>query len=425
MENQGAACTQDYLRALRRPFVKLCRLRFLQPDGSVAFALDNSALRRRNGAFVAAGNISCHLQNGQRRTACVTLVNEDGEFEYNVNRLWFGTEVALDEGLLLPDGTQYYIQQGVFLLENPIQTLQPGQRTMQYNLVDKWANLDGTLFGKLESTYHVPEGTNIFEPIRAILALDRGNGRLVDRVRPVFTEYYNGKTQEIAGGGSALLTACPYDFYVENESGCYADVCLGMAGMVNAWIGYDTAGALRVDPSQDDILDTGKPVLWKFSLGEAELLGATYQIKNTEVFNDYIVLGGRLSNNAQPSGRAQNLDPKSDTNVMSIGRKTIRESAAGYATDTQCRDLAVWKLKRATVLQKAVSIRCTQLFHIEENALVELVRTDRPGSPVERHLVTGFSRPLAGTGQMTIECVSVHDFPVATLTSWPEGQTGG
>ena len=32
----------DYRKMLRRPFTKLCRLRFLQPDGSTAFALDNT-----------------------------------------------------------------------------------------------------------------------------------------------------------------------------------------------------------------------------------------------------------------------------------------------------------------------------------------------------------------------------------------------
>ena len=32
----------EYLNNLRNPFIKICRLRFLNPDGSVAFALDNN-----------------------------------------------------------------------------------------------------------------------------------------------------------------------------------------------------------------------------------------------------------------------------------------------------------------------------------------------------------------------------------------------
>lgn len=91
-----------------------------------------------------------------------------------------------------------------------------------------------------------------------------------------------------------------------------------------------------------------------------------------------------------------------------------------YYTTTQCRDLAEWKLKRTTVLQKAVSIQCIQMMHIFENSLVEIVRTDKPSSPVERHLIQGFTRPLTSNGTMTINAVSVADFPIATITSWPK-----
>lgn len=190
--------------------------------------------------------------------------------------------------------------------------------------------------------------------------------------------------------------------------------------MLNAWVGYDSAGALRIEPSQDDILDSNKPVLWQFSQEETQLLGLSYTVKNTEVFNDYIVIGEMLEDYKQPSGRAQNLDPSSDTNVNIIGRKTKRVHKAGYGTDRMCVDFAVWKLKRSAVLQKAVNISCSQIMHIKENELVTVVRTDKPGNPVERHLVQGFTRPLASAGAMTISCVSVNDFPIATVTNWPE-----
>lgn len=412
--------TLAYLAALRYPFYKLCRLRFLQPDGSTAFSLDNNPKNKRSGAFVADGSISANLQNGKRRNATVTLSNLDSLFDYNVNTVWFGTEIAIDEGLVLPDGSEYYIQQGVFAIENPTEAVEPANRTATYNLVDKWSYLDGTLFGNLESTYEVPVGTNIFQPIEAILALDRGNGQPVDGVTPIFTEYYNSKTQALPDGSTANLIDSPYTLRIDSDNGTYADVLLGLAAMVNAWIGYDQTGALRIDPSQDDILDTNKPILWQFSMDEATFLGANYTVRNVDVYNDYIVLGELLDDNSQPAGRATNLDPRSDTNVQTIGRKTFRMSAPGFATDKQCQDLAVWKLKRSTSLQKAISISCSQLFHIEENGLVTIVRTDKPGSPVERHLVMGFTRPLTSNGEMQINAVSVQDFVTATVTSWPE-----
>lgn len=409
----------DYLNMLRKPFHKLCRLRFLQPDGSTAFALDNNPKNKKSSAFISDGTITCNLQNGKRRSATVKLSNVDGDFDYNVNNIWFGTEIALDEGIVLSDESDYYIQQGIFLVESPVESLMPNQRTVTLNLVDKWANLDGTLFGYLDATYEVTTGTNIFTPIQALLNLDRGNGQKVDRVSPIYTEYYNGKTQTLPDGSTASLVNAPYTLRIDSENGSYADVVLGLAEMVNAWVGYDSTGALRIDPSQDDILDTDKPIVWAFSMDEVTFLGADYTVKNTEVYNDYIVIGELLDDNTQPSGRATNNDPNSDTNVQTIGRKTVRESAAGYATDKQCEDLAVWKLKRATGLQRAVSISCSQLMHIEENNLCTIVRTDKDGSPVERHLITGFTRPLSSRGDMKLQAVSVNDFPVATITSWP------
>lgn len=252
------------------------------------------------------------------------------------------------------------------------------------------AALDGTLGGNLDGTYVVEYGTNIFAPISALLAEDRGNGMPIDSKAPIYTNYYNGKTQTLPDGSSVSLVSAPYTLSVE-AGGTIADIILGLSAMINAWVGYDASGALRIDPSQDDIVDATKAVLWQFSQNEAQLLGMAYTTQNQSVYNDYIVVGDQLDGYAQPKGRAQNLDPASDTNINLIGRKTVWETASGFATDTQCQDLAVWKLKRASILQQTVSISCSQIFHIEENSLVEIVRTDKPGAPVERHLIQGFS----------------------------------
>jgi hypothetical protein len=234
-------------------------------------------------------------------------------------------------------------------------------------------------------------------------------------VKPVYTVYYQGKTQQLPDGSTVSLMDSPYTLTVSGDGGTEAEVVLKLAEMLNAMVGYDSSGALRFDASQDDIDDTTKPVLWTFSPEETTLIGLTYSVKNTEVYNDYIVVGDQLDDYTQPSGRAQNYDLRSPTNINIIGRKTIRQTASGFATDTQCQDLAAWKLKRSTVLQKAVTIACPQILHLRENCLVEVARTDKPGIPVERHLIQGFSRPLVGTDSMTISCVSVQDFPIATI----------
>lgn len=417
---------QAYEKTIRAGnFVKLCRLRFLNPDGSTAFVLDNDPYQRRSGAFIASGSMTANLQNGTRRTADDTLDNVDGAFDYNYNKVWFGTEIALDMGVVLPDGTEFYLPQGVFRVVSPRESVTPDGRTAQHQLSDKWAGLDGTLNGVLESSYVVNEGTNIFAPIVSILASDRGDGQPYDTVPPVFTEYYNGKTQSLPQGGTAALTDAPYQLVIDSEDGTVGSLILGLAEMVNAWVGYDQTGTLRIDPSQDDIDDGDKPVLWRFNPGEFQLISLDYESAIADVVNDYIVVGMIADDNTQPAARVQNLDPTSDTNVNLIGRRTKRESRPGFATETICRDYAVWMAKRQAALHKRVQITCNQIFHLEENGLIELPKDvlDENGNVIdtvyERYLIQSFSLPFAGDQPMSITATSVNDFPNVTVTTWP------
>lgn len=410
-----------YIQAVKGEFTKIARLDFLRADDSLAFSIDNNENNGRSKAFIQDGTLTVNLQNGKRRVASVTLSNIDNEYEYNINKLWFNSRVRLMEGLILPNGKEYYLSQGVFYIVNPEEVFMPEKKTVTLNLEDKWSFLDGTIFGRLDGIYEVPINSNIFTAIESILRLHIGdaNSYIVDGIMPVFTDYYNSQTTVLPDGRVISDLLMPYTYRCDSDNGTYADIILEMNNILAGWIGYDADGRLRLDPSQDDILDTTKPVMWNFTPNEKNFLGATYTIKNSDVYNDIIITGEALSDYANVAGRACNYDPSSPTNINIIGNKTYRESAAGYASRRQCEDLAAFKLKRQTILQKSVSIQSSQLFHIKENELVTITRLDKPGAPVERHLVNGFTRPIAQTGKMTIQATSVQDFPVATIMPLP------
>ena len=421
VEEEGNTPSENYtayLQSLEGDFVKLAKLEFLNPDGNVAFALDNNALNYRSGAFLQSGSLSVNRNNGRRRQATVTLVNLDNEYEYAVNHIWFGQQIRLSEGLILPDGTEYYIPQGVFEIENPQESLKPGQKTVTYSLVDKWANLDGSLFGNLEDVYSFTAGTNIFAAMASLLKFDRFTmdtatdpTHMVDPVPPNFTNYYNDKTQTLTDGTVVSLIEAPYDF-TSSSSGTMADVIIGLNEMIAGDIGYNQNGRLTVNPSQDDILDTDKPILWEFSQESRTFIGAEYTTKNAEVYNDVIVAGATSDVNVTAKGRVQNRDPTSDTCISRIGLKTKRLEMANFYSDQVCEDYAAWQLKRFSTLSKEIVVTSTQMFHIVENELITVQRNDKPGRPIERHLVMGFTRPIGQTGTMTINCVSVNDFPI-------------
>lgn len=426
-----------YLDALLNPFQKLTKLEFLQPDNSVAFFLSNANGYRRgynpkyqSSALVQQGTLSVSFQNGARRKASITLSDIDNAFEYNVNNIWFGQKIRLSMGLVLPDGTDFYLPQMVGLIKNPQSVLSENQKTVTFPLVDKWANLDGSLFGKLTDTYTAKQSTAEYAVYMAIANLLKTSiydhkltediNAMIDNVAPIFTNYYDGKNYAVLDGDgsqtrTASMTEIPFDIS-ENGGSNFAQLLLQFNDILAGIIGYDQTGALRLEPSQTDINDIEKPVLWQFTQRNSTLSQISETIKNDEVYNDVIIVGGGNTDGGI-WGRASNDDPNSDTSISAIGLKTYRETKANYFNTKQCTALAEYYLKRKTILQKSVNITSSQMFHLVENQLVSVQRTDKPHNPTERHLINSFSLPIGETGAMTINATSVADIPNFTVTS--------
>lgn len=427
----------EYLKAVARPFKKIAKLEFLQPDNSVAFSV--GSIERKRGymtkydtrAFIQGGTLNVSTNNGARRSATVTLSNLDGAFEYAVNKIWFGQRVRLSMGLILPDDTEFYLPQGVFYIKNPQTVYKPDLKQVTFQLVDKWAMLDGSLGGRLPNTYIIKtkgdngKRNNAFDAIKGLLQRSKYDLeittdplKMIDNVTPVFANYYIGKEYEYKQSDGTIVeninaTDIPYDIQ-ENLGGTLANLILSINQTFVGQCGYDCTGAFRIEPSQEDIDDKSKPVLWSFSPRNCNLVGITETTRNTEVYND-VLITGESTTNAEVWGRAQNFDPSSDTNINLIGIKTFTESKAEYWNAKQCVDLARWYLKKKTVLQKSITIECSQMFHLIENRLITVERTDKKGKPVERHLINSFSIPIGETGSMTISATSVNDFPGITV----------
>ena len=445
----------DYLKIIADPdrMVPLTKLEFLNADDTVAYAVDGN-YRRAYGyadsrAFIQSGTLNISLNNGQRRTASMRFENLDNAFDYAINKLWFGRRVRLSKGVVLSDGTPYYIPQGVFYLNSPKTDWRPNSRTAEYQLVDKWAYLDGTLFGNLENTYEVAvkredheDGTfsfirpNIFSAMRDILNLSIYTHKKtdvysekIDGVTPIFTDYYNDRPVVIKSYTDRNGEIMPEQKFMMCElpktvttaiGGTYGQVLLDLNAIIAGWIGYDSTGALRVDASEQDIPDSTKPVMWSFTEKSKTFLGLEETANPSHVYNDVIIWGESVDGSRVVGARATNNDPTSDTNAKKIGLKTYVESSDINYTNEQCQALASWYLKRKTVLQKSVTISCSQMFHLRENNLVSVLRTDKPNRPVEKHLIQAISMPLSQQGAMQITATSINDFPNASVVSMDE-----
>lgn len=413
---------QAYLAAVKKPFEKVVRIDFLQPDEkSVAFSLGNKTARGymrdyNTSAFIQSGTLNVSLQNGTRRTCSIKLANVDGAFDFAVNKVWFGDRIRLEMGIVLPDGTPFYIPQGVFVVKDPSTVYSPSERSITYSLTDKFALLDGTMSGRLSYALQIPSAPGnrpkVFEIVSDLLKLSKYTmsatgdpAEYIDPAIPKFTNYFDGRTTTVTYLNGATETvsydAVTYDLALDNGS-TLADAIKELNTLLSCWYGYDAAGRFFFDPSQDELTDTQKPLVWSFTEKDGEFFNFSENLNINDLTNNVVVCGNGLTY-ANYYGRAYNADPASPTNVNKIGLKTYYETSDNLCSETQCKDYATFLLRRKMMIQSSVTITCGQLFHLRENALVSVKREDK-GGETRQYLINSYSLPLADEGSMQISC---------------------
>lgn len=400
----------EYLYTLKTNYRPAIKIEWVNNDGSSYGEITNSYVDM-------SGTVSVSMENGTRRTADIELDNSNGEFSVDVYNLWYGKMVKLWMGLYLSDGSPYYFPQGVFYVNSVEESNTPLQRTVSLHLIDKWCFLDGTMWGNLDGIYIVPVGSNIYDALTKLLKTSRftgenvdeagePQGNAVDPIMPNLSSYYLTKTYE---DGETTYNAIDTPYEIRMEYGkTYADILLEFATILGAYIYYDVDGRLTIEPTQDDIVDSSKPILWTFTPNEQEFLSEDSSHDFGTFYNDIIVIG-YTTNGKQAKGRAQNKNTASPTAVQIVGIKTYPPyEDTAYYTDEQCNELAEYYLKRQTIKQRSVQISSAPMFHLRENRLIECVRPYTMEK--EALLISGYDLPIGTTGTMSITATSVNEF---------------
>ena len=400
----------EYLYTLKTNYRPAIKIEWVNNDGSSYGEITNSYVDM-------SGTVSVSMENGTRRTADIELDNSNGEFSVDVYNLWYGKMVKLWMGVYLSDGSPYYFPQGVFYVNSVEESNTPLQRTVSLHLIDKWCFLDGTMWGNLDGIYIVPVGSNIYDALTKLLKTSRFTGENVDEagepqtnavdpIMPNLSSYYLTKTYK---DGETTYNAIDTPYEIRMEYGkTYADILLEFATILGAYIYYDVDGRLTIEPTQDDIVDSSKPILWTFTPNEQEFLSEDSSHDFGTFYNDIIVIG-YTTNGKQAKGRAQNKNTASPTSIPIVGIKTYPPyEDSAYYTDEQCNELAEYYLKRQTIKQRSVQISSAPMFHLRENRLIECVRPYTMEK--EALLISGYDLPIGTTGTMSITATSVNEF---------------
>lgn len=397
-----------YIKKIKENPKCAIKIEWLNADESVKYEFTNDL-------YDINASVNVNYQNGSRRSCTVTLNNDKNKFPVDFNHIWFGQKFKLWMGIYIDDETPYYFPQGVFYVSNPNDAYTPTSRTVTINGVDKWAFLDGRLFGVLSGTYITNVDIDLYGAIRQLLRLSRFKNDFgeadniidaVDPIEPKLSPYFLTKTTVVNKKEKSVLD-CPYTATVERGK-TYADILLEYATILCAAIYYDVNGRLVVEPlidTADDITDVNKEILWDYTVDEKTFLGLNQTHNFEKIYNDFMVLGNVL-NGYQFKGRVQNRNPMSNTCIQRIGVRTkppIEDNQ--YVSDEQCEELAKYHAKMDTILQKSGTIQSVALYHLDVNKLVT-VSTPNNDMSKELYLINGFS--LSATGTMSINVTSVN-----------------
>jgi hypothetical protein len=333
----------------------------------------------------STGSLSVQRQNGMRRSLDFNIINIDNEYLPNINKLWWRSKFKLYLGLEV-NGEDYYFSQGVFCLSNP-NVISGSKKSIQIRAMDKFSVMDGSLGGELNSIYRIAAGTNIFEAIRAILALSD------DHKEPVLDQTLNSITT-------------PYDIE-KNTDDKIGDIIIELAEMVSANVYYDVDGRLNFVKDVDDVY---KHSSWDFTTDQFAYLSGSREYKFNELYNSVLVTGDSI-NGFIYSYKAQNTNVMSNTSIPNVGFERVKPiDDSNIYSDVLAEERAKYELKRIICLQSSINTSSIPLYHLDVDNVVTLTDSDLDLNK-DRYLINAFTLPLRIGEKMSLDIVNVVELP--------------
>lgn len=377
---------QRYMQMLRGDYRTTLRLYLLNKNETIREEITQD--------LIVGGNLHCMWQNGMRRTATITINNDGLRYTPNPNRLWFGQKFKLFAGIILDDGTEYLLPQGVFYSSNPGTSYLQSNRLATINLVDKWAYVDGSLFGRVKGAYYIPKtvpfgnsavNTKLTDAVRYTLEQNDGTGDKVDPVTPFFDTNISN-------------IDLPYTLR-SSATGTYGDVLLELNKMMIGSMGYDQNGRLCVTSDNADIDRSDQSIMWRFADDSTQLFTLDAVSQMSEVYNHIYVVGATIDGDII-KGEAACTSPKFDTNIERVGDKSLVVEDQKLYSAEYAQQRAEYELKKAQRLGYQLSGSSAPQFHWYPGCLITVPPMD-VSHKARTLMITDYNLPLASVGAMT------------------------
>jgi hypothetical protein len=214
--------TLQYLNKLKQNNKTILRIAFLNPDETIQKEITNEV-------YNISGNLNINYQNGARRTCTITINNDRNLFPAGWNGFALGQKFQLWTGLYLDEAEQdpYVISQGIFYILNPKEIYSPDKKTISIQGVDKWAYLDGRLFGFLNGTYKSSannENMRIDDLVLGLLQQNKYSNTLkpannilemIDLKKPIFNDFLETRLE------NQYMQDTGYVIYIDSKNSTF------------------------------------------------------------------------------------------------------------------------------------------------------------------------------------------------------------
>jgi hypothetical protein len=378
-----AVTFSDYLTAVQKLNThQIIKIEFLRPQDNTPY---KTVIQEISGA---SGSYSERRGNGQRRSCDLTLINFNVEFTPNIDgTIWVNRKFKLYLGVRV-NGEDYFIPKGVYILTNPVISPFGADKTVNVNGIDKYALLDGTLGGKLDTTILIANGTNLVTAIRTLLNLANDTSEMV------YTDYYYTRT-------------LPYNLYIEAGS-TLAEGIKSIAEYATANVYYNENGNFVFEQDTSDASKT--PLLSLSDTADEKLLfSGSFTYNFEEVINSLTVIGDNVNGNIARA-TYKNEDPTSEISVGNIGEiigDVIFDDIID--TDNYAEQRAIYEVRRRSRMFIDGNMVFKKLYHLSVDEVIEVDCANMNWSN-KKLLIDSISMGLDVGGEMSISVKDAVEF---------------
>lgn len=381
---KGLFSFDDYYKAVTSPMSRrVVRIYLLNSDETIKQDITE---------YVTACKVDLSYQQGKTRSASLTLLNTSGMWTPDPVKgfLWKGSKFRIDAGKYY-NGKIFWGKYGIFTPINP--TINDSSQTVEFQMEDKFAFLNGTAGGKIDSNFKIPVGTPVRKAIEMCCIAEKDIGGIYD-TKPIL---YPSDKDDIT---------TPYTI-TKSPGLTYGEIIIELADMISCDVYYNELGNLVVSGNSDDNPLENRSILWSFDDTTALCTKPTISIDWTNVVNKVTVVGS-IVNGYIHKGVAINDSAESRTNVnlTNINAEYIEDS--NIYSDVLCEERAKYELRKKTLLALQAKFDCMFIPNLVPNKLVSWTSI-KHGFLNEKFFINSISLDVLNPSLMNISLTNIRE----------------